>query len=124
MNQNAKLWVEALRSGKYRQVKGRLKTVDGYCCLGVACEVAIKAGVPVSVGTFGLFPAFDGETARLPRAVRDWLGLRDDYGTHGDDVTSLTHENDHGKTFLEIADIIESEPEGLFLPEPSNPARE
>lgn len=29
-------WVEALRSGKYQQGVGRLRTKDGeYCCLGV-----------------------------------------------------------------------------------------
>ncbi len=30
---------------------------------------------------------------------------------------SLSAENDKGKSFLEIAEIIESEPEGLFVQE-------
>lgn len=115
MNANAKKWVEALRSGEFKQVKGRLKTVDGYCCLGVVCELAIKAGVPVGVGAIGLLPTFEGETARLPKGVRDWIGLRDAYGSYDGDSTSLSHENDHGKSFAEIADIIESEPAGLFV---------
>lgn len=34
-------WIEALRSGKYEQARGRLHTRDGgYCCLGVLCRVA------------------------------------------------------------------------------------
>jgi hypothetical protein len=37
-------WIEALRSGKYRQATGTLYQDDnnqtGYCCLGVACRVA------------------------------------------------------------------------------------
>lgn len=39
-------WVEALRSGTYKQGKHRLKRVGqfpldrNYCCLGVLCEVA------------------------------------------------------------------------------------
>ena len=44
MNANAQLLVSALRSGEYKQIKGCLSTGGGYCCLGVACEVYIKAG--------------------------------------------------------------------------------
>lgn len=36
-------WIKALRSGKYRQWRGRLhgknQHVEGYCCLGVAEKV-------------------------------------------------------------------------------------
>lgn len=36
-------WVKALRSGKYRQARGVLRTSDAegqtFCCLGVLCEV-------------------------------------------------------------------------------------
>lgn len=34
-----KKWISALRSGKYKQSKGQLKSGDGYCCLGVANTV-------------------------------------------------------------------------------------
>src|SRR5688500_14463606 len=38
-------WVDALRSGEFRQGKRRLHTDDGrYCCLGVACVVAFRMG--------------------------------------------------------------------------------
>lgn len=33
-------WLAALRSGEYSQVRGTLKNRDGYCCLGVLCEIA------------------------------------------------------------------------------------
>lgn len=34
-------WVEALRSGKYKQGKQRFKSADDtYCCLGVLADVA------------------------------------------------------------------------------------
>lgn len=33
-------WIAALRSGAYKQGKGRLRRGDSYCCLGVLCEVA------------------------------------------------------------------------------------
>lgn len=35
-----KKWLDALRSGKYQQGYGRLRTNEGgYCCLGVLCDV-------------------------------------------------------------------------------------
>lgn len=38
-------WIAALRSGEYRQVSGMLHGFGGYCCLGVASDLAIKDGV-------------------------------------------------------------------------------
>ncbi len=33
-------WLKALRSGRYEQATGKLKSTDGgYCCLGVLCNV-------------------------------------------------------------------------------------
>jgi hypothetical protein len=32
-------WLDALESGDYKQDTGRLKTLTGYCCLGVLCKV-------------------------------------------------------------------------------------
>lgn len=37
-------WVEALRSGKYGQVRERLRYEDSYCCLGVLCDVIEPQG--------------------------------------------------------------------------------
>lgn len=34
-------WVKALRSGRYKQAEGFLKTADGkFCCLGVLCTIS------------------------------------------------------------------------------------
>lgn len=33
-------WLQALRSGQYKQTKERLKGKYGYCCLGVLCDVS------------------------------------------------------------------------------------
>ncbi len=30
-------WIDALRSGEFKQAQGSLKHDDGYCCLGVLC---------------------------------------------------------------------------------------
>lgn len=32
-------WIKALRSGKYTQTSNHLRVNDGYCCLGVLCDV-------------------------------------------------------------------------------------
>jgi hypothetical protein len=107
-------WVAALRSGDYRQGRGALKTKFGgmaeYCCLGVLCEVL---GIEGGENDAYLY-SFEGHVGNLPTSVRNKVGLRDAYGSfnHGD---SLAGWNDTGRSFSEIADIIESEPKGLFL---------
>jgi hypothetical protein len=41
-----KEWVEALRSGRYKQGKNTLRTKDDeYCCLGVLCDIAAQKGL-------------------------------------------------------------------------------
>ena len=40
-----KLWLKALRSGKYEQGYGYLRNEGLYCCLGVLTDIAIKEGV-------------------------------------------------------------------------------
>jgi hypothetical protein len=39
------IWISALRSGKYQQGRGTLRTPDSshHCCLGVLCEVLASA---------------------------------------------------------------------------------
>ena len=32
-------WLHALRSGRYQQVTGQLRKGDGFCCLGVFCDL-------------------------------------------------------------------------------------
>jgi hypothetical protein len=119
-------WVEALRSGKYQQTTGRLADRNGFCCLGVACEVAIENGLRLrkkesgdSVGTV----EYNDCAGELPDEVADWLGLY----TEGDDEEAFhhltdppLHTADHPKhsavswndeenaTFSQIADLIES----------------
>jgi hypothetical protein len=113
-----KLWVEALRSGDYAQTTGVLRDESGYCCLGVACEIAVQHGViepPQGHKAVAgrIFYNFDGSDATLPDSVREWLGLWADDGSIYNDGESLTKMNDNGKTFAEIAAVIEDEPDGL-----------
>lgn len=79
-----KLLVDALRSKKYQQAAGRLHVLpslaeaEGYCCLGVACEVAIANGLDLkSVIVNDVVHRYGqtGVTSALPSEVSDWYGF-------------------------------------------------
>lgn len=124
---NRKLWVEALRSGKFKQATNTLEAVNGgMCCLGVLAKIAgcERTTGPDVDGNPVI--KYDGEAGIAPDAARLWVGLGSDVGellgsfaveTDGRRVyhSSLTELNDAGMTFEGIADVIESEPEGLFI---------
>ena len=48
-------WVAALRSGDYPQGQGALKTADGYCCLGVLCDIVDPKGWSMFTNKSGRF---------------------------------------------------------------------
>lgn len=121
MNANVKKWVRALRSGKYEQGVGSLSNDGLFCCLGVACEVAIKNGVPLkkTVTTFGDIK-YASSTAYLPKAVQKWLGMKTREGKFilYDFETSLADQNDGGGiNFKTIADLIVKHQDQLFKKE-------
>jgi hypothetical protein len=130
-----KQWLEALRSGQYKQAKGFLRRLDrngnlGHCCLGVLCELVMPA-IPDSgwlsdhSGTFRT-PAGDSHTS-LVGPVRDYanldqrsprINIPSDHPLWEDGRvsahmlddrrgTELAGLNDSGLSFLEIADLIE-----------------
>lgn len=124
MNDNARLWIKALRSGEYEQTTGQLRDDKGFCCLGVACDL-YAAEHPDAKWNRDVDEddcvehTILNEAAVLPTVVRAWLGLK---GATGEFVTcatpyqsdALAARNDNGATFAQVADLIEREPEGLF----------
>ncbi|SRR6266404_5786977 len=117
MKESVKLWIEALRSGKYRQGKGQLNVKESMCCLGVACELFIQNGGTLSREVIhGDDVRYGGDDYYTPKAVKEWLGLRDQRGDFGGvfEGKSLSSMNDNGQSFAQIADLIESNPPGLF----------
>lgn len=76
-------WVEALRSGKYRQGRSTLKHSGSFCCLGVLCDVADIAVDDADVA----YPALE----KLTGGYGEFVKLNDI----------------DEKTFPEIADFIE-----------------
>ncbi len=121
-------WLEALTSGEYKQTKGALHRKkgkkEGFCCLGVLCDLAVKAKViPAPEQSDktncngSVSYSYEGDEGVLPDAVKDWAGLKTDCGNFDDedDDESLAGINDDGKKFATIAKIIASNPEGLFV---------
>lgn len=113
----AKAWADELRSGGWKQGRAALRRTDGaggargnYCCLGVLCELAVRAGVipaPVLEAdschyVYGVGADTDGGV--LPRAVQRWAGMRTTEGAYRNGT--LISDNGGGDTFPRIADII------------------
>lgn len=124
------LWVAALRSGKYKQGKERLRTEDGgMCCLGVLCDLFAqharawgeekKAGWVEEGERKNWFHcessgAVETKKQYPPTAVMEWAGLK-----VNDPVLTVKPEswvkertcsrcNDiDNLTFEQIADLIE-----------------
>lgn len=123
--------VEALRSGRYAQATEALRTVTGYCCLGVAEDVRGTTWVDANAAFAdepGYVPAWclplppsddpddpSHEYSVLTPATAAWYGLRT-YDPHvvwfdrengRYDVADLTTLNDTGRLPLaEIADVV------------------
>jgi hypothetical protein len=128
-------WVDALRSGEYQQGRNSLRNGNGFCCLGVLCDLYSKENnkswtrydadqevyVPFDelrdkVEDLYDYLHMDGEPELLPQSVMNWAGL--DIGSpevevndEPDGFGSLTREladlNDNRETFATIADLIE-----------------
>jgi hypothetical protein len=119
-------WLAALRGegaykGVYKQGKNALHTKgedrkkDTFCCLGVLCDLAVKAkiiSVPVLEEFDNEFQYTDNDgdinRAVLPIGIMEWVGLKSEDGSYGNEDTSLAETNDSGASFKKIAKIIES----------------
>ena len=111
---NREIWIAALRDPKRRQTTGNLGHQDhgGQCCLGVLAEIAGCRFWLAELGGVEV-PCWGNISDLAPERAKDFVGLRESDGEYLN--SSLAYENDErGKTLAEIADIIESEPEGLF----------
>jgi hypothetical protein len=102
-------WVEALRSGEYKQTKGTLRDGDSFCCLGVLCDIT-QHGQWVKPSEAGVY---------RPGVYRYHLGgdvystmyfpwrLKPEFGLTDDDLHPLMDMNDKGQSFAQIAAHIE-----------------
>jgi hypothetical protein len=102
MSMNVELkakWVEALRSGSYKQGKGRLRTTDNtFCCLGVLCDIIDATKWKLNNDYY-----YDErwDSAVVPSELRQRIKL--DHKVQSQAMLM----NDCGRSFAEIADMIE-----------------
>ena len=96
-------WMNALRSGDYKQGCSFLKSDGMYCCLGVACVITMPNAKLDNVGFIekepgGTNPAISARLYnKMPKLLRGSSGF----------VNKVSTMNDTGKTFNDIADWIE-----------------
>lgn len=127
-------WIDALRSGKYKQGKTALlrETEEGcvHCCLGVLCEITHTPKFQLNGFGKGLFSFGEEEdeatnTGFLPPSVLKKTGMQEASGVIPTDKLdyvnkivmqsnlkpahsySLSGLNDSGWTFEQIANVIE-----------------
>ncbi len=100
-----KRWIEALRSGKYKQCREQLTNGKGYCCLGVLTDLYVQEKRKATG-----WSEFE-DLATLPELVSRWAGLEDDdpeiEGCRLSCYNDGFKEGDRGKSFKTIAKLIE-----------------
>ena len=108
-----KIWIEALRSGKYNQTKRALNNSSGFCCLGVSCDVLI----PKEKLDFGANIYIAGSVPLEQKFAPKWLKqINSDFKRKTKyELVTLNDSgiNDSGNhltpfTFDEIADLLEA----------------
>lgn len=111
----AKIWADALAGGRFTQGSRYLTSknnagVQGDCCLGVLCKLALADGVPLTVGPHAdggesTATAYDRSPCILPGSVIQWAGMSSGSGRLASGI-ELTFLNDHGLNFKGIAEIV------------------
>lgn len=127
-------WLAALRSGNYQQTDCYLHTADGYCCLGVACDIGSTVWEQTSLRhlNVAIFSTLHGSSnmprhGDLPQDVFDVLHQPTDFEDYYPDtdcdsdlvenadgnsvpsvMAALAAANDDRMSFADIADWIEA----------------
>lgn len=117
-------WLKALRSGEYKQSRETLKDDNGFCCLGVLCDLTypddwVKNKIGQGIGKYhskaNTYDVVDydgepqGETA-ISKDAELAEDLLEEFGLSDYDQKMLIDRNDSFEwTFDKIADWIEKE---------------
>lgn len=102
-------WIAALRSGKYKQGRGRLRDGDAYCCLGVLCDISgMGEWVEDASGSTTSFRTITGESlgASVPYMLAERAGFGREFGKLPHELMKM-NDNWH-ESFDEIANFLES----------------
>jgi hypothetical protein len=109
-------WVKALESGEYKQGASALvavgRTHDYFCCLGVLCDMAVRAKVIAmpNANEQGNSLSYLGRTSYPPDVVRKWVGIKN---RGAERVVAAM--NDDGVSFKQIAKYIKAHADELFV---------
>lgn len=114
-------WIDALRNGTYTQCKGQLKKDSSFCCLGVLTDLyvmEVQGEWRIRTRDQHLKPTEKVQlenNACLSDPVKKWAGLDDNqddpvfFAEVGEvhEYSAITANDDDGKSFAEIADLVE-----------------
>lgn len=119
-------WVEALRSGEYTQASGKLRddATNGYCCLGVLCDLIDPDAWEFDSDAYGgrwlwvdesgtqtaLYLTYDIESQFFDPTHKVDTGIAKhtyEGNIWAEESRAGAILNDSGKSFEEIADFIE-----------------
>lgn len=131
LNPNAEKWVQRLEKNDLPQTRGAGHDEKGYCCLMVACVVYEEETgnvLPRNIWGFYTWGTLGAPASRLSankeevtasfEDVKEWLGLRTAVGDYtarpGRDCSLIVLNDEEGLSFLQIASVIRSKPDGLF----------
>ena len=121
-------WVDALRSGKYEQGSEKLRSMSGYCCLGVLCDLyaqehdtqwEFRGNEETNLQPMDYW-YFEDQSEFVPESVMNWAGfslncpvVKIDVEEEDEDNwfyhEGLADLNDSGYTFNELSNLIEQQ---------------
>ena len=96
-------WVNALRSGKYKQGRILFRNINNeYCCLGVLCDVSGSIWTHHWSDDYYIPDSNYGLMGTFISYKRDDLGLLEEH-----ECVCIKMNDDENKSFIEIAQYIE-----------------
>ena len=101
-------WLDALRSGNYKQGKNRLRRDKYFCCLGVACDVYDSSQWWDEIEPSGIM-TYLGNASSLPQNLFHYYGFK----AHANS-TLMTLNDYEGYNFKRIASYIIKHKAELF----------
>jgi hypothetical protein len=94
-------WINALRSGEYRQDKTCLRTINGYCCLGVLLDVTKDISKGNWYNSVFVHTCYNSRFG-ISDSLREEFELTDEMHKK-----CIVMNDVEGKSFTEIADYLE-----------------
>ena len=124
LKERRKQLIDALRSGNYQQSYFRLRKKNlnipphyTYCVLGVACQVSGLGWWDNDTYEIKNTYQPDPSNVQMPNEVAFYYGFNDtdaSFKNEDGNWVSLDQLNDDKWDFEQLADLIESEPKGMF----------